>query len=83
MSHQKQGEQMKPTTQESKQPFNSIAESDQAAHGAVGSGRTMAEKVSNAAHAVRERVEERGAEALNQGSQDWHTRFATQSSADS
>jgi ElaB/YqjD/DUF883 family membrane-anchored ribosome-binding protein len=66
MSHQKQGEQMKPTTQESMQPFNSITESAPAAHDAGGSGRTMAEKVSNAAYAVRERVEERGAEALNQ-----------------
>ena len=66
MSHQMQGEQMKRTTQDSKQPFNSIMESDQAAHDAVESGRTMAEKVSNAAHAVRERVEERGAEALDQ-----------------
>jgi ElaB/YqjD/DUF883 family membrane-anchored ribosome-binding protein len=66
MNHQMQGEQMKRTAQESKQPFDSITESDPAAHGAVGSGRTMAEKVSNAAHAVRERVEERGAEALDQ-----------------
>ena len=66
MSPQKQGEQMKPTTQESRQPFNSITESDQAARGAVESGRTMAEKVSSAAHAVRERVEERGAEVLDQ-----------------
>ena len=66
MNHQMQGEQMKPTTQESKQPFNSITESAPAAHDAAESGRTMAEKVSNAAHAVRERVEERGAEALDQ-----------------
>jgi ElaB/YqjD/DUF883 family membrane-anchored ribosome-binding protein len=65
MNHQMQGERMKPTTQESKQPFNSITESAPAAHDAAESGRTMAEKVSNAAHAVRERVEERGAEALN------------------
>ena len=66
MSHQKEGEQMKPATQESKQPFNSITESAPAARGAAESGRTMAEKVSNAAHAVRERMEERGAEALDQ-----------------
>ena len=66
MNHQKQGEQMKPATQESKQPFNSITESAPAARGAAESGRTMAEKVSNAAHAVRERVEERGAEVLDQ-----------------
>jgi ElaB/YqjD/DUF883 family membrane-anchored ribosome-binding protein len=66
MSHQKEGEQMKPATQESKQPFNSITESAPAARDAAENGRTMAEKVSNAAHAVRERVEERGAEALNQ-----------------
>jgi ElaB/YqjD/DUF883 family membrane-anchored ribosome-binding protein len=66
MNHQIQGEQMKRTTQDSKQPFNSITESDPAAHDAVESGRTMVEKVSNAAHAVRERMGERGAEALDQ-----------------
>jgi ElaB/YqjD/DUF883 family membrane-anchored ribosome-binding protein len=66
MNHQTQGEQMKRTSQDNKQPFNSVTESAPAAHGAVESGRTMAEKVSNAAHAVRERVEERGAEALDQ-----------------
>ena len=66
MNQQIQGEQMKRTTQDSKQPFNSITESDPAAHDAVESGRTMVEKVSNAAHAVRERVGERGAEALDQ-----------------
>jgi ElaB/YqjD/DUF883 family membrane-anchored ribosome-binding protein len=66
MNQQIQGEQMKRTTQDSKQPFNSITESDPAAHDAVESGRTMVEKVSNAAHAVRERVGECGAEALDQ-----------------
>jgi ElaB/YqjD/DUF883 family membrane-anchored ribosome-binding protein len=66
MNHQTQGEQMKRTTPDGKQPFNSITESAPAAHGAVESGRTMADKVSNVAHAVRERVEERGAEALDQ-----------------
>jgi ElaB/YqjD/DUF883 family membrane-anchored ribosome-binding protein len=66
MNHQAQGEQMKRTTQDSRQPFNSITESAPAAHDAVESGRTMAEKVSDVAHAVRERVEERGAEALDQ-----------------
>jgi ElaB/YqjD/DUF883 family membrane-anchored ribosome-binding protein len=66
MNYQAQGEQMKRTTQDSSQPFNPIAESDAAAHDAVESGRTIVEKVSNAAHAVREQVGERGAEALNQ-----------------
>jgi ElaB/YqjD/DUF883 family membrane-anchored ribosome-binding protein len=66
MNHQIQGGKMKPATQDSKQPFNSITESDPAAHDAAESGRTIVEKVSNAAHAVRERVGERGAEALDQ-----------------
>jgi ElaB/YqjD/DUF883 family membrane-anchored ribosome-binding protein len=57
---------MKRSTQDSNQPFSSITESDPSAHGADENGRTMAEKVSNAAHAVRERVGERGAEALDQ-----------------
>jgi len=66
MNIQSQGEQRKRTAQDSNQPFNSTTEPAPASSGASESGRSMAEKLSSATHAVRERVEERGAEVLDQ-----------------
>jgi ElaB/YqjD/DUF883 family membrane-anchored ribosome-binding protein len=66
MNQQAQGEQMKRTTQDSKQPFNSITDPVETTFGASESGKTVVEKLSNATHAVRERVEERGAEMFDQ-----------------
>jgi len=66
MNHQTQGEQTKRTTQEGKQPFNTVTESATGAQRASDGGQTVAEKLGNAAHAVRERVEERGAEVIDQ-----------------
>lgn len=66
MNQQSQGEQMKRTTQDSKQPFNSITDPAPATYGSSESGQTMAQKLSNATHNVREKVEERGAEMFDQ-----------------
>jgi len=62
--NQSQGEQMKRTTQDSKQPFSSITEP--APHNASERGQTVVEKLGSAAHTVREKVEERGAEVIDQ-----------------
>src|SRR5215468_3685990 len=66
MNQQIQGDQMKQTTQDNKQPINPITESAPAARSASGNGKTVAEKLSSATHAVRELVEERGAEMIDQ-----------------
>jgi len=60
---------MRQTTQDQPQPFNSITESTPAARSASGSGQTVADKVGSAAHAVREQVEDRGAEIIDQAKQ--------------
>ncbi len=66
MNQQTQGEQMKRTTQDNKQAFNSITEPAPAGFGSSESGQTVGQKLGNATHAVRERVEERGAEIIDQ-----------------
>jgi len=60
---------MKPTTQNQPQPSSSISAPAPTAHGASESGQTVVEKVSYAAHAVREQVEGRGAEMIDQAKQ--------------
>jgi ElaB/YqjD/DUF883 family membrane-anchored ribosome-binding protein len=57
---------MKTTTQNQPRPFDSAATSIPKEHGASESGQSTVAKVSSAAHAVRERIEDRGAEALDQ-----------------
>lgn len=57
MNQQTQGEQTKRSTHDSKQPFNTVTEP---------SGQSVVDKLGNAAHTVRERVEERGAEVIDQ-----------------
>jgi len=66
MNQQIQGDQMRQTTQDTKQPFNSITEPPPSTRGVSENGKTMAEKLSNATHAMRELVEERGAEMIDQ-----------------
>jgi len=54
---------MKPASQYESAPVNPISA---AAHGASESGQTVADKVRDDAHAARERVEDRGAERIDQ-----------------
>src|SRR5262245_8409057 len=64
MNQQTQGEQTKRSTHDSKQQFNTVTEPS--AHSASERGQSVVEKLGNAAHTVRERVEERGAEVIDQ-----------------
>lgn len=57
---------MKPVMQNQPQPFSSTATSTPTTPGASESGQTVADKVSHAAHALREQVEDRGAEVIDQ-----------------
>src|SRR5215468_6005713 len=66
MNQQIKGDPMRQTTQDTKQPFNSITEPPPSTRSVSENGKTVVEKLSNATHAVRELVEERGAEMIDQ-----------------
>ena len=57
---------MKPASQYESAPANPISAAAAAAHGASDSGQTVADKLRDDAHAARERVEDSGAERLDQ-----------------
>src|SRR5215468_7077182 len=66
MNQQIKGDPMRQTTQDTKQPFNSITEPPPSTRSVSENGKTVVERLSNATHAVREMVEERGAEMIDQ-----------------
>jgi ElaB/YqjD/DUF883 family membrane-anchored ribosome-binding protein len=60
---------MEPNIQDQPEQFNPTGAATSTARATFDGGQTVTDKVSNAAHAVREQVEDRGAELINQAKQ--------------